>query len=487
MSYLLQNGTAILHDVNERVRIIKTDILIDGNRISKIGEDITAPASATVIDCTDKIISPGFVDTHHHVWQTQLKGRHADQTPSGNLTAKLFTAEDVFWGQLGGCLEMINGGTTTVADYAHVNISPEHNYNAVSATAASGMRSVFGYCFNPRLSSTNPMTIDPNGFGGHAVPTFDELAKQSPWADGRVKLGLAWDGFVFAPKEYVDMLMAKVDEYKIDLIQTHISWKPGKPSWPQALERLGVLSSKFLMAHSNMTKVDADLYRKYDVHYSSTPSTEMQVALAFPVIAFRDDLGVKDLGSLGVDCHTTNAAYLPGEARIGLQSARGARAQVAETRGKVPLTVGFSVEEAFNLATIRGAHAMKMEYQIGSIAEGKLADLVTFDANSPAMVCAGVHDPVAAIVLHSSPADIDTVIVDGVIRKRDGKLMTVELDGSAKEVTGRSSLEWAHVATNLMRTRHRIQGEAEKLDYEDGQKKVMQAFGISESDLEDPE
>ena len=128
---LLKNGVAITHDSNERAKAVKTDILIEGNKISQIGTNISAD-HAKVIDCTDKIISPGFIDTHHHVWQTQLKGRHGNQMlmdymASGNFVGKVFTAEDVFWGQLGGCLEMIDGGTTTVADYAHINHSPEHS------------------------------------------------------------------------------------------------------------------------------------------------------------------------------------------------------------------------------------------------------------------------------------------------------------------------------------------------------------------------
>ena len=336
---LLKNGTALIHDANEHVNSAKTDILIQGNRIAKIGTDILAP-QATVIDCTDKIISPGFIDTHHHVWQTQLKGRHADHTlmnyfPTGNFTAKLFTAEDVFWGQLGGCIEMIECGTTTVADYAHINISPEHNYSAISATVAAGIRYVYGFAPNPRLTSTSPFVIDSNGLGGHSMPTFEELAKASPWADGRVTLGFAFDGFPFLPKEYLDPLMAKVDEFKIKLIQFHVTWKPGKPSIPKKLDELGILDKRFLAAHSNMPKEDADLYRKRGVHYSSTPSTELQMSLAYPVIAFRDDLGVKDLGSLGVDCHSNNSAFIPSEARIGLQSARAARGKVRLTLGKL--------------------------------------------------------------------------------------------------------------------------------------------------------
>lgn len=83
-------------------------------------------------DCTDKIISAGFVDTHHHVWQSLLKGRHADQMlmqylPEGNFTSSMHSPEDTFWGQLVGCMEMIDCGTTSVVDFSHINYSPEHS------------------------------------------------------------------------------------------------------------------------------------------------------------------------------------------------------------------------------------------------------------------------------------------------------------------------------------------------------------------------
>jgi cytosine/adenosine deaminase-related metal-dependent hydrolase len=83
-----------------------------------------------VIDCKDKIISPGFISTHNHIWQTQLKGRHANHTllkytPPGNFGCAFYTAEDAFWGELAGALEAIDGGTTTVVDHSHANMSPE--------------------------------------------------------------------------------------------------------------------------------------------------------------------------------------------------------------------------------------------------------------------------------------------------------------------------------------------------------------------------
>jgi cytosine/adenosine deaminase-related metal-dependent hydrolase len=89
-SMLLQGGTVLTHGVDDHVQAIQADLLIESNTITKIDKDIQAPVDTEIIDCTDKIVSPGFIDTHHHVWQTLLKGRHAndlllDYFPSGKL------------------------------------------------------------------------------------------------------------------------------------------------------------------------------------------------------------------------------------------------------------------------------------------------------------------------------------------------------------------------------------------------------------------
>jgi cytosine/adenosine deaminase-related metal-dependent hydrolase len=78
-SILLKHGLVLLHDDENHVVPTVTSILIEGNKIVKIAQDITPGANTEIIDCTDKIVSPGFIDTHHHGWQTQLKGRHANE------------------------------------------------------------------------------------------------------------------------------------------------------------------------------------------------------------------------------------------------------------------------------------------------------------------------------------------------------------------------------------------------------------------------
>ena len=87
-SILFRGGTILIHDSDYHVQAIKADLLVTGNTIAKIEPSIDLENGTELVDCTDKILSPGFIDTHHHVWQTLLKGRHAnhlllDYVPSG--------------------------------------------------------------------------------------------------------------------------------------------------------------------------------------------------------------------------------------------------------------------------------------------------------------------------------------------------------------------------------------------------------------------
>jgi cytosine/adenosine deaminase-related metal-dependent hydrolase len=78
-SKLLQGGIVLIHDEHDHVKAIKAHLLIMGNIISKTEAHIQPFSDTQIIDCSDKLITPGFIDTHHHVWHTLLKGRHADQ------------------------------------------------------------------------------------------------------------------------------------------------------------------------------------------------------------------------------------------------------------------------------------------------------------------------------------------------------------------------------------------------------------------------
>ncbi|KAF2119313.1 hypothetical protein BDV96DRAFT_683937 [Lophiotrema nucula] len=496
-SILLKNGVALIHDSDNHVVPTKTDILIQNDRIAKIEKDIE-PDAAEVIDCTDKIISPGFIDTHRHGWQTQLKGRHANELllaymVSGNAQACQFSAKDVFYGQLAGMLESIAAGTTTVVDHAHITVSPDHAKMGIAGAASSGIRSV--YCYTPvmRIKSWNPLTYHDNPLEDWVMETFSNLASEGPWADGRITLGFAFDLF-FLGAEVVKGIFAVAKKGGIQTITIHSAHGPQLGGgWPggitQLLKEWDLLDEHILFSHSNnIDRADADLIRQTNAHISSTPSTELQMAMGRPACfdaSFLDgkSAGLQDHASLGIDCHSYISASIIGEARIGLQNARANFNEYYLQQGKTTagLPDSLSVEAAFNLATVKGAEAARMEKDIGRIAEGFKADLAIFDALSPALVAAAQHDPIAAIILHSSPADIDTVIVDGKVRKQNGRLVDTAVEEQAQETVGKANLSWVDVAKELVGSRGRMQAEIDTIDFEEATATLKKVFHVDES------
>jgi hypothetical protein len=103
------------------------------------------------------------------------------------------------------------------------------------------------------------------------------------------------------------------------------------------------------------------------------------------------------------------------------------------------------------------------------------------------MVAAAQHDPVAAIIMHSSPADIDMVIVDGIVRKKEGKLVPVSVDSVAKEIIGKETLEWSEVAREIVKSREVMQKEIEKVDVAEGLATLMAMWQVPQDKMVDIE
>ncbi|KAJ6608516.1 hypothetical protein B0H10DRAFT_2067845 [Mycena sp. CBHHK59/15] len=396
------------------------------------------------------------------------------------VRASMFTTDDVLWGQLGGCMEAIDAGTTTVVDHAHMNYSADQDailaYSALSATVSSGIRSFFCYCPTPRIASWAPFQMSDNLLPEWVSTQLADLAAKQPFGDGRVRLGFGFDGF-FLPKEVVVGLFEQVRAIGVKLITSHYvrNAVTGNHSLVGLLASYGLLAPDILLSHATgATSEDAAQIAVAHAHVSSTPDTELQMALGAPV-CFRADL--QPHASLGVDCHSSAGGGVLAQMHLALQSARGTHNEAFVREGKVPRAVNVTAEAAFNLGTIMGARAVGMGAEVGSIAVGKLADLVIFDGESPAMVCAGTHDPVAAVVLHASVRDIDTVIVDGRIRKSGGKLVAVQVGGK--------TMEWADVAKELQRGRVGLQDKIDKLDMEGARKATIKRFYIDESKIVD--
>ena len=148
---------------------------------------------------------------------------------------------------------------------------------------------------------------------------------------------------------------------------------------------------------------------------------------------------VHDHAALGNDTNWNISGDILHQARLWLQSVRGANYQKVLDGGLIPRQNPMSVVDAFLLATRQGGRALRRD-DIGVLKVGAKADIVCFNGDSPNMI--GWTNPIAAVLLHANVGDVEHVLVGGKFRKRDGMLMTktktwAEISASFKEVARR--------------------------------------------------
>ncbi|EHY53556.1 hypothetical protein HRR83_003763 [Exophiala dermatitidis] len=492
---LLRGGTVLQYDANDQAHVLKnTDLLVQNGLIAKIGKGLTTPPETKIIDCQGKLISPGFVDTHHHVWQTQLKGRHSDDTlldytAKGNWQPFNYTAKDVFWGEMGGLMEAVDGGTTCVVDHAHMAYSPEHALAGFSATVTTGIRSVFCLGLTPRIDKWDDNEVVPNPelIPEWFLPTLRDLSVRAgrlSLSNNRISIGLGFDSYTL-PREDIVRFFTGAREAGAKIITSH--WRRNNIagtglSVPEALEQYGLLGSDIILSHATgSTEDELQLLKSAGAYISATPATESQMAHG-EVVGFRKDV----LGSIGADCQSNNPGSLLHSMQVGLAVCRSHRNSRILSSGKFPKEVEPTTLHAFNLATIHGARAIGAADKLGSLTEGKAADIVVFDTDTPAVCCAVEYDPVVAIVRHATVREVNTVIVGGSILKEEGRLLDVHLDldlvdswkGSEEASShGGSRLSWGTVLNQLRSTQEEIQKRIDGCNLDVAKEKILHMWG----------
>jgi hypothetical protein len=195
-SLLLSGGTIIAFDeAHEALSVIRNgSVLVTADRIVKLYDTAqpgNLPTDTEVIDCTDKIISPGFIDTHHHGWQTALKTIASNTTLaeyfarySEFVALEYYTPEDVYIGQLAGLYEALNAGTTTMLDHAHHTWSNDTAKAGLQASIDSGLRVFWAYAFHNVTNFTIPEQIANYRDLLISLPTNNTLTTQVIAYDG---------------------------------------------------------------------------------------------------------------------------------------------------------------------------------------------------------------------------------------------------------------------------------------------------------------
>ena len=418
---LLKGGTVVTVDPNLG-DISDGDVLIEGDTIAEVGTDLSADAE--VIDATGNIVIPGFVDSHRHTWETAIRNCAPNATLDDYFVevldsfAPLYRPEDVYASNLAGALECINAGITTLLDWSHINNTPDHPDAAVRGLQESGIRAVYAY------GSANTSLAGYWFNSSISIPSDDVGRVRSTYFssdEGLLTMALATRGPGFCQEDVVREEWGMARDLGLP-ITIHIAMGKlaGKWSMLKQLDDLGLLGADTTYIHScYLTDEEWELVAKSKGTISIAPQVEMQMGHGWPPVAKARSYGLRP--SLSIDVVTTVPGDMFTEMRCAFAAERW-RSNDSVWKNEDPLPQdALTARDMLTMATLDGAHVVGLESKTGSLTPGKKADVVMIDGHAPAI--APVIDPVGAVVLSADTSNVDTVIVGGEIRKRDGRLL----------------------------------------------------------------
>jgi cytosine/adenosine deaminase-related metal-dependent hydrolase len=395
---LLKGGCVLSLDAN--VGDFDTaDVLIENGRIAAVRPNITADAQ--VIDAANTIVMPGFVDTHRHMWQGAVR----NSLPNGLLNdyvsdilgsvRAVMRPEDVHIGDLVSALGAINAGVTTVLDWSHIGNSPTHTDAAIQGLRESGIRAVYAF---------------GGGTGGPSNRYPDDIRRlrKQYFSSNDQLLTLAMASGMSAGEWAVAREVGA-------LISVHAGGTLA------GLEK--VLGPDVTYIHCNtFTEQAWRMVADSGGHVSISCPIEMEMGHGIPPV--QQALDHKIPPSLSVDVET----QMPGDlftqmrAVFTLQRMLALARQRANEKGAPAL---LTVRDVIGFATINGARANRLDGRIGTLTPGKDADVILL--RTDAINVAPMNNAYAAIVQAIDTSNVDTVIIAGQVRKRQGQLVGVDL------------------------------------------------------------
>jgi cytosine/adenosine deaminase-related metal-dependent hydrolase len=316
------------------------------------------------------------------------------------------------------CAEAINNGITHVHDWCHNIRGPDYADADLKALRESGLRGRFSYGSAQGMPNNKEIDL------ADLQRLHDNWAKISP--DGLLTLGLAWRGqggnnpaTAIPPEVYTAEIAAA---RKLGLpISVHASGSRPVAGQIDAIAKAGLLASDMQLIHAN--KADAEAIKTVaaaGASISISPFTELRIGFGLPQTAKFLDAGIP----VGLSVDTVE---LSGNADMFgiMKVVQNAENGIAENEFKL------SARRVLQLATSEGARSMGIAGKVGSLKAGKRADLIMVNTRGVNLGVFG--DPAHMLVTAAEPANVDTVVVDGRILKRNGRLTALNVDDVVRD------------------------------------------------------
>jgi 5-methylthioadenosine/S-adenosylhomocysteine deaminase len=445
--YIIRGGSVMSMDPSVG-DFPQADVLVEGKKIVAVGPNLHA-GNASVIDARGKIVMPGFIDTHHHQFETALRSfltngiliNDGSGTLSSNPTyfefilltfAPVYRPEDVYISELFGGLAQLDNGVTTVHDVSQIHHSPAHSDAAIQALFDTGRRAAFGYfeSAGAAILGTNPGNKYPDDavrikqrwfsssdqlvsmiMGGEVYLPFYEKA----WKIGR-QLGLQVAAHILSPFSIRPTL---------DLLAQGHGGDSGT---------LGLGPDNLFIHMTGMSDLGWQAVKDHGVQVSVAFPIEMNMRHGQPPILKLQSLGMEP--SLSTDVEVTMTADLFTQMRSAMTMQRLIVNQMILQQGNflppnqwptpAPGTPPLlNVRDVLRFATVNGAKHLRLDGKTGSLTPGKEADIIILDAT--ALNVAPLNNVPGAVVALMDRTNVETVIVAGKIRKWQGRLLDVDL------------------------------------------------------------
>jgi 5-methylthioadenosine/S-adenosylhomocysteine deaminase len=408
--YLVLRGGTIVSMDSKVGDFVKGDVLIQGKKIVAVAATVRAPAQAQVIDASNTIIIPGFVDAHRHSWEGQLRRL----IPNGSITeymaathqgfARYYRPHDMYVGNLITALGCIDAGITCIIDNSHNSRSAAHSDAAVQALFDSGIRAVHASGAPQTGEWDRQWPQDLARLQKQFFSSEDQLVRL------RMYTGLDRNNFAAARR-----LGLRITTESL-----------GSSPDMDAFWKENLLRSDVTYNHCNgWPDVMWQRVRDSGGAVNVCPRSDPQYALGEGVPAFQKALEHGMHPAFSIDNETSYGTDMFTEMRVAFNIQRAmATYRRSNNDAKSPALV--SVQQVLECATVNGAANAGLLEKCGTLTPGKEADIVMIRTDDINLYPS--NHAVGTVVAAADVRNIDTVIIAGKIRKQRGKLTGINMD-----------------------------------------------------------